>query len=267
MPTRRRHPRSLRQDIAASVDLPPSLVPSIARVFDAMESLGSSPRAIVSLLQRHAPPHPRRPLRVLDLACGKGDLAITLARRFAWRVLAVDACPDFITHAQARAARLGVDHLCDFRAAKITNTLRPRRGTLAHHTPFDLALMIGLWPTDRAAPLLSRLVRPRGLYLIDDAFAIHENAAERLNTPTLDLALAAIRARGDDVLHAAHTPLPSVRASNARILARLARNARALARQRPPLRPALAEFLDRQRHASRALERDLRPALVLARRS
>ncbi|MCC6228846.1 MAG: class I SAM-dependent methyltransferase [Phycisphaerales bacterium] len=270
--------------IAASVGLPPALVPFIVRVFAGMESLGSSPRVIASLLDKHAtqralahssrpgpPPAPRRsrqrPLRVLDLACGKGDLAISLARRFAWRVLAIDACTLFIDHANKRAARLGVHSLCEFRAADITRAMRPRRGILARVPAFDIAMMIGLWGVEQAAPLLSRLVRPGGLYIIDDAFAINDRVARNLNAATLTDAQQLVRANGDDVLHAALLPLRSVRSANARILARLSRNARTLARERPPLRPTLAEFLKRQRTASRMLERDLRPGLILARRA
>ncbi len=192
-------------------------------------------------------------------------MAITLARRLAWRVLAIDACTPFIDHANKRAARLCVDDLCEFRVANITRTLRPRRGILAGETAFDVALMIGLWGLEQAAPLLSRLVRPGGLYVFDDAFAINDRAARRLNAATLADAESLIRTHGGTVLHAALVPLRALRASNARILALLSRNARALARERPSLRPALAEFLKRQRAASRLLERDLRPGLVLAR--
>lgn len=272
------------RDIAVSVGLPPALLPFIARVFAGMESLGSSPRTIASLLHKHAtqraparssrrepPPAPRRsrprPLRVLDLACGKGDLAIFLARRFAWRVLAIDACTTFIDHAAARAARLGVDHLCEFRVANITRAMRPRRDILAREPAFDVALMIGLWGVEQAAPLLSRLVRPGGVYLVDDAFAINDRAARKLNALTLAGAQEIIRAQGDDVLHAALLLRRSVRSASARILARLSRNARDLAREHPSFRPALAEFLKRQRAAGRLLERDLRPGLIIARRS
>ncbi|MFO0834928.1 MAG: class I SAM-dependent methyltransferase [Phycisphaerales bacterium] len=273
-------------DVAASVDLPRSLLPFLPRIFAGMESLGSSPRTIVPLLIEHAParstPRPRKrgsrnslTLRVLDLACGKGDLAISIARRLnrparpnpACRVLAIDACDDFITHARARAARLGVEHLCEFRAARINSSTRLGRGVLAGEPAFDVAMMIGLWGVERAAPLLSRLVRPGGVYVIDDAFAVDARAVRRFGAATLAEALQHIRAQGDAVLHASLVPLRSVRASSARILARLTRNTRDLAREHPRLRPALAEFIRRQRAASRLLERGLRPGLIVARRA
>ncbi len=288
-----RHDLERRRQIAASVDLPRSLLPFLTRIFAGLESLGSSPRAIVPLLERFATARPtprpsnratrRAPtLRLLDLACGKGDLAITLARRHmrpsetrreaarrvgVRRVVAIDACEDFITHARARAARLGVDRLCEFRVAGLSAAMRPGRGVLARDAAFDVAMMIGLWGVERAAPLLSRLVRPGGVYVIDDAFAVDARAARQLSAATLAEALQHIHAQGDTVLHAALVPLRTVRAANARILARLSRNARELARERPSLRPALAEFIRRQRAASRLLERGLRPGLILARRT
>ncbi|MCC6970796.1 MAG: class I SAM-dependent methyltransferase [Phycisphaerales bacterium] len=221
------------------------------------------------------------PWRVLDLACGKGDLAITLARRLgtscvggrgaalgvdSWRVVGIDACGEFIEHARERATRLGVEHLCEFRVASISATMRPGRGVLAGEGAFDAAMMIGLWGVERAAPLLSRLVRPGGVYVIDDAFAVDERAAHRHGAATLGDAVRFVGERGGEVLHAALVPRRSVRASNQRTLARLSRNARELARERRALRPALAEFIRRQRAASRLLERGLRPGLLLARR-
>jgi SAM-dependent methyltransferase len=269
-------------------------VPLLSRIFAGMESLGSSPRAIVPLLRRLelVPACERRgdrrgrvlralPWRVLDLACGKGDLAITLARRLgtscvggrgaalgvdSWRVVGIDACGEFIEHARERATRLGVEHLCEFRVASISATMRPGRGVLAGEGAFDAAMMIGLWGVERAAPLLSRLVRPGGVYVIDDAFAVDERAAHRHGAATLGDAVRFVGERGGEVLHAALVPRRSVRASNQRTLARLSRNARELARERRALRPALAEFIRRQRAASRLLERGLRPGLLLARR-
>jgi len=291
--TRRRSPRRRANrsiapataDVAASVDLPPPLLPFLSRIFTGLESLGSSPRTIVPLLEMHAPSTPRSrkrgtrsvpTLRVLDLACGKGDLAISIARRLsrpiparpspACRVLAIDACDDFITHARTRAARLCVGHLCEFRVARINSSMRLGRAALARETAFDVAMMIGLWGVERAAPLLSRLVRPGGVYVLDDAFALDARAARRFSAATLADAVRHIRAQGDSVLHASLIPLRSVRASSARILSRLSRSARDLAREHPNLRPALAEFIRRQRTASRLLERGLRPGLILAQR-
>ncbi len=292
---RRRRLCSASRDIAASVDAPRALVPFLARVFSGLESLGSSPRAIISLLRRLGlvPACERRgdrrgcvlrarPWRVLDLACGKGDLAITLARHLgfscvggrgaargadSWRVVGIDACGEFIEHARERAARLGVGHACEFRVASIGATMRPGRGVLAGDSAFDAALMIGLWGTERAVALLSRVVRAGGVYVIDDAFAVDERAAHRHGAATLADAVRFVGERGGEVLHAALVPRRSVRASNQRILARLSRNARELARERRSLRPALAEFMRRQRAASRLLEGGLRPGLIVVRRA
>lgn len=48
--------------------------------------------------------------RLLDLACGTGQIALPLAERFA-EVVAVDAEPEFVVYGRAKAAELGVGNI------------------------------------------------------------------------------------------------------------------------------------------------------------
>ena len=102
------------------------------------------------------------PGKALDLGCGTGTNAITLARH-GWRVTGVDFIPRAILAARAKAARSGFS--IDFLVASVTDLS-------ALSDPFDYVLDIGclhaLKAEDRVryAVNLSRLLRPQAWYML-----------------------------------------------------------------------------------------------------
>ena len=102
------------------------------------------------------------PARALDLGCGTGTNAITLARR-GWQVTAVDFSPRAIRAARRKNVRAGLD--IDFRVGDVSDLS-------AIAGPFDYALDIGcLFSLDELrrsnyAADLQRLVRPGGSYML-----------------------------------------------------------------------------------------------------
>ncbi|MCW5767400.1 MAG: class I SAM-dependent methyltransferase [Phycisphaeraceae bacterium] len=255
---------SLRREVARSVDAPASLLPVFNLLFKDMPSLGSSPRIVVNMLQR-AGIGPRA--SILDLACGKGAIAISAARRLRCSVVAVDACEAFIHEAVASATRANLAK----RAAFIHDDARAFASRAdPNRRPFDAALMLGLWGIIEARRALRPLVKPGGHYIIDDAFRderLTRRAPEFHQIPTRAESLALLERDGDHVIEV-DIPTPSrIRALNAGLYRRLAANASAIARARPSLRPALSTFLENQRHANRLLGRELRPAIWVVKRA
>jgi SAM-dependent methyltransferase len=102
------------------------------------------------------------PGKALDLGCGAGTNAITLARH-GWRVTGVDFIPKAIFAARAKAARSGF--VIDFLVASV-NDLSALSG------PFDYALDIGCLQSLKAEDRmrysvnLSRLLRPQAWYML-----------------------------------------------------------------------------------------------------
>ena len=102
------------------------------------------------------------PGRALDLGCGTGTNAITLARR-GWTVTGVDFAPEAIRIARERAAKAGLK--IDFYTADVTE-LDMLSG------PYDYVLDIGCLfiLTDskrrRYAQNLARLTAPGSLYML-----------------------------------------------------------------------------------------------------
>jgi 2-polyprenyl-3-methyl-5-hydroxy-6-metoxy-1,4-benzoquinol methylase len=103
-----------------------------------------------------------QPGKALDLGCGTGTNAVTLAGA-GWRVTGVDFIPEAILAARAKAARSGF--AIDFLVASVTDLS-------ALSGPFDYALDIGclhaLKTEDRMryAVTLSRLLRPQAWYML-----------------------------------------------------------------------------------------------------
>lgn len=102
------------------------------------------------------------PGKALDLGCGTGTNAITLAHH-GWQVTGVDFIPKAILAARNKAARSGFS--IDFLVANVTDLS-------ALSGPFDYVLDIGclhsLKSEDRRryGDSLSRLLRPQGCYML-----------------------------------------------------------------------------------------------------
>ena len=107
-------------------------------------------------------------MRVLDLGCGSGILAIAAARLGASSVLALDIDPNAVRAARENAAANGV-----------APTIEVREGTLAVETPrrgvssgreadegFDIVVAnISGLTLERLAPELARVLRPGGVLI------------------------------------------------------------------------------------------------------
>ena len=102
------------------------------------------------------------PGNALDLGCGTGTNAITLARH-GWQVTGVDFIPKAIFAARAKAARSGF--AIDFLVASVTDLS-------ALSGPFDYVLDIGCLHSLKAeertryVTSLSRLLRPQAWYML-----------------------------------------------------------------------------------------------------
>ena len=114
---------------------------------------GISPPELLDFIERHAPG------RAIDLGCGTGTNAITLARA-GWQVTGIDFAQRAIQIAKRKARAAGVQ--ADLHVGDVTK--------LKSNGQFDLALDIGCFHglEDRAAYLdqLIRILAPNGFWLM-----------------------------------------------------------------------------------------------------
>lgn len=104
--------------------------------------------------------------RVLDLACGSGEMLCTWARDLGMSGVGVDLSPDFLAVARARAVELGVADRVSFVHANAA-------GYVADE-PVDLACCLGAtWIGDGmegTVELLRRSLRPGGMMLVGEPY-------------------------------------------------------------------------------------------------
>lgn len=102
------------------------------------------------------------PGKALDLGCGTGTNAVTLARH-GWQVTGVDFIPKAIRTARAKAAAHG--YAIDFHLASVTDLSMLSGG---YTYALDIGCLFGLNGSDRLryAAQLSRLLTPRAHYML-----------------------------------------------------------------------------------------------------
>jgi len=127
--------------------------------------------------------------RALDLGCGTGTNAITLAQA-GWTVVGVDFSPKAIRAARRKAAEANL--VIDFRVDDVT-VLKDIRG--AFNYVLDIGCLFGLAPADqkRYVARLSQLLQPGGRYMLyawlpsdnrDPAWGISVQAVKTLFAPS-----------------------------------------------------------------------------------
>ncbi|MDQ1288742.1 MAG: hypothetical protein QG622_2308 [Actinomycetota bacterium] len=104
--------------------------------------------------------------RVLDLACGKGEMLGTWARDHRITGVGVDLCAEFLDDARARAAELGVTDRVSF--------VHGDAGGYVSEQPVDVAACVGAaWiggGLTGTIALLERSLRPGGTVLVGEPY-------------------------------------------------------------------------------------------------
>lgn len=242
--------------MSASVGASRVLYPVLSELFDGIDAMGSLPAVV---RRRLVACGVGRTDEVLDLACGKGAVALELAASLGCRVIGIDASREFIRAARQRSIVCGVQSRCTFRTGDVRT---------ARTSPVDASVMIGLFGAEEASLILRRRVRPGGVYVFDDAVRDprHARAARFESTPTLPDLRRVIESRGDLILSARLLPPAAFGSLCKRTVRKLSANARAIGHDRPRLRPALRSFIRTQNRAASVLQGPLRPALFVVRR-
>lgn len=233
--------------ISSYFGLRPGLSQFVPALMADFRELGSFPSRIVGMMERVGL---ARGARVLDLGCGKGAVALALARDLEVEVTGVDMVEQFIAEAQKRAWEEGLEARCAFRVGDIARTVEAEGG-------YDAVLLVSvgnvLGRTERTVSALRRTVRPGGLVVLDDTYATdgsrvdpegHEGDAPLEETRT------ALQSRGDSIVLEELTPKADTREMTRVYLEKIERRAAALALTHPAHAGAIREYLDQKRRES-----------------
>ena len=91
----------LEQSLADSLETRKETLPYLPELLVDLWTLGSSPKLVVDMLESLKLPESFT--RVLDLGCGKGAVAITLAKELGFTALGIDANAAFLKEAERKA--------------------------------------------------------------------------------------------------------------------------------------------------------------------
>jgi SAM-dependent methyltransferase len=253
----------LLQQLAASLDATPEILPQIPYLLADLQQLGSHPEIIADLLRPFCLP---RATTVLDLGCGKGAVSLFLARELQFQILGVDLFEPFIEEARAKGEEEGLDDLCRFEVADM-------RDVLHRFSEVDVVIVasIGsvLGDLETCVARLRGAVRSKGFIVIEDGFLTGDEPIERRGyeyyVPHRE-ALRQLTAFGDTLEAEILIPAEALQSENRHNTQLIRRRAEQLARTRPELAASLDAYVRNQEIECDILETRTTGAVWLLRR-
>ena len=248
--------KTLLNEVAYAMEAPERLLPHLPYLLQDLPSLSGAEDDVVEVLSEVGFPNGGT---VLDLGCGRGDIAIRVAQAFGAEVTGVDGHPPFIEIARRSAKQAGLQWRCGFVAADL-------RELLAKPARFDAVLMIAVGPVlgdpAKTIGMLRAVVRDGGWIIIDDAYlddgarpsADYEDHLERA-------AMEAGLTHFGDTIVARRIRSPAGRSFNALALEAIPKRAAALAELHPELTDVISQYVARQIEEVALMDGHVVPAL------
>jgi len=253
----------LLAQVATSMGVPKAALPILEELFADQDSLGATPRRITNwLIESGIGPGSR----VLDLGCGKGSVALSIARRCRAHVRGIDAFLPFIAHATRQAKDLNRSPRqaprCEFVVGDLWAEQSPRGRR------YDAVVMLNIASTTDALPLLRRLVKPAGLCVLDDAVDVSriENL-EPHGLPSIRDVRHEFRRASFEILREHIFTPAQVRASAAAVTQALSRRVRGIRARQTTMGKVAQTCLDHHRAAAATLTGSIRPVVWMLRRA
>ena len=141
------------------------LIPFLPYLLQDFWELGSDPDAMLHLIISHVPLSPKT--RILDLACGKGAVAVKVAEALRVKVKGIDILPEFINYARLKACEHHVTDLCEFATGDINEAVKTEK---AYDVVIFGAAGIALGEPAEMLSKLKSVVCPGGYILIDECY-------------------------------------------------------------------------------------------------
>jgi SAM-dependent methyltransferase len=247
------------QQIAAALDATPELVPYLPELLADLWDLGGSPPLVAEWLGGLG--LPADSTRVLDLGCGKGAVSLTVARDLGVQVHGVDLMGPFVREARVRAAEWGLSDRCRFEKGDLREVARSVTG----YDVVVYASVGALGPLNECVATLRRCVRDGGYLVVDEGFL-----APGVGSGSTFVNLAGYRetrrrltSYGDVILRERILGPEEMSAVDQRYIESIGARAEVLAARTPGEASLIRSYVERQRHAAAAWEREVRSAAWL----
>ena len=141
------------------------IIPFLPYLLQDLWELGSSPKDMIDLISKNM--IISKNTKILDLACGKGAVSISIAQRFGCQIKGIDLIPDFIDVAKEKSQEYKVESLCEFVAGDINESVEIEKS-------YDIVILgaVGevLGNQEETLLKLSETIKMEGYVLIDDGY-------------------------------------------------------------------------------------------------
>ncbi|MBO1304828.1 methyltransferase domain-containing protein [Enterococcus sp. 669A] len=231
------------------------LVPYLAYLLQDLWELGSIPAVMQELIEDHITTS--RETKVLDLGCGKGAVAITLAKELGIKVKGIDLLPDFIEAAKQKAAEFQVANLCQFAVGDINQAVKEERD-------YDIVLFGAVGDVLGEVPVMlqqvKQTVKDHGFLLIDDAYLVGDAENIRYQNYeylTLDQWEAAFQQAGFEVAAIQIVETTNEDEINKRNNQLIRQRAEELSRKYPDKQELFASYVQSQENETEDLSTDV----------
>ncbi len=253
----------LDESVAQAMETDVRLLPLLPELLTDLWELGPSAEQVVAALESVGV---EPDSSVLDLACGKGAVAVALAEQRGVRVEGIDAFEPFLQAARALATERGVSHRCRFEQGDIRNLL-------GQEQQYDVALLLSVGPVlgdyEQTVTGLRRLVRAGGYIVIEDGFLadgvarlpLAEGYAGHSET------LRRLTACGDVVAQEVICPTEQARSVNQRNTDLIRQRASVVRASHPAFEQLIDEYVARQERETQILSTDVLCAIWVLRRA
>jgi len=253
----------LDESVAQAMEADVRLLPLLPELLTDLWELGPSAEQVVAAL---ASVGVGLDSTVLDLACGKGAVAVALAEQLGVRVEGIDAFQPFLQAAQALATDRGVSHRCRFEQGDIRNLL-------GQDKQFDVVLLLSVGPVlgnyEQTMAGLRSLVRAGGYIVIEDGFLadgvahlpLAEGYAGHMET------LRQLTACRDVVVQEVICPSEQARSVNQRNASLIRQRAGLVRARHPAFEQLIDEYVARQERETEILGTDVLCAIWVLRRA
>lgn len=142
-----------------------AIIPFLPYLLQDLWALGGDASCVVELMKKHIQTSDR--LQVLDLACGKGNIAIHIAKEVGCSVTGVDIIPAFIDYAIKKAEQWNVFSQCKFIVDDVNNAVKAQKG-------YDCVIFSAsgdvLGEPEEMLGSLKQTVRPGGYLILDESY-------------------------------------------------------------------------------------------------
>jgi 2-polyprenyl-3-methyl-5-hydroxy-6-metoxy-1,4-benzoquinol methylase len=251
-------------DLAAYFQVNPEILRFVPELLQDLDALGSDPKLVVAWLDESGLRGPK--IRVLDLGCGKGAVAVAVADRLGCRVRGVDALPAFLEAARRQALARGVGALCTFEAGDL-------RDTVAKGGDYDAVMLVSVGVLGSPEAMVRgcrACTRPGGVMILEEAYLREAGRLEFAgygDVVTRAETLRQLTSWGDELIAERRTPLAEMQAQNRRFNESIERRAAELAARHPEHAPAFRAYVEKEHRECELLESALECATWMLRRA